>query len=447
MDFVGLIPSFGNALWTVAAFVVALSIIVAIHEFGHYIVGRWSGIHAEVFSIGFGPALLSRTDRHGTRWQLAAIPLGGYVKFLGDANAASSRPDEATLRGLSAEERRHTMHGAPLWARAATVVAGPVANFILSIAVFAGLFLWAGQATEVPTVGEVRALPGGPAGILPGDVILAVEGRPTPDVKAIAELFETLPPTPSMTYLVRRGGAELTVPGPTLYPSRASAVQPLSAAFEAGIKAGDVITAADGRPIFGFIELQQVVREAGGSPVNLEVWSPDGTTRGITLSPRVTDIPREDGGFETRYLIGLYGDGFFEQARERVSPLRALTGAVRQTWDVASTSVSMLGHMIQGAISACNLRGPITIARTSGATASQGLYEFIAFIAALSTAVGLLNLFPIPMLDGGHLLFHAWEWARGRPPSDRMLNVLMTVGLSVVIALMLFGLKNDIFCP
>jgi len=434
-------------MWTVAAFVVALSIIVAVHEYGHYIVGCWCGIQAEVFSLGFGPALWSRTDSRGTRWQVAVIPLGGYVKFLGDANAASARPDEATLQALSPQERRHTMHGAPLWARAATVFAGPLANFILSVVVFAGLFLWAGQATDVPTVGQVRALPGGAGEIRAGDVILAVNGNPTPDIEAIADLFETLPPEPRMTYLVRRDGAEITVSGPTLYPARATAVQPLSAAFEAGLKAGDVITAADGRPIYGFVELQTAVRQAEGRPVAFEVWSPDGTTRTVTLTPRVTDIPLPEGGFETRYLIGLYGDGFFEQARERVSPVRAVTAAARQSWDVASTSISMLGHMIQGAISTCNLRGPITIARTSGATASQGIYEFIAFIAALSTAVGLLNLFPIPMLDGGHLVFHAWEWARGRPPSDRMLNVLMTVGLTAVIALMLFGLTNDLLCP
>jgi regulator of sigma E protease len=139
------IPQFGNLAFTIAAFIAALSIIVAIHEYGHYIVGRWSGIHAEVFSIGFGPILLSRTDRHGTRWQIAALPFGGYVKFLGDADAASGK-DGAAIDALDMAERRRSMHGAPLWARAATVAAGPVFNFIFSILIFAAVLLEIGRA-------------------------------------------------------------------------------------------------------------------------------------------------------------------------------------------------------------------------------------------------------------------------------------------------------------
>ena len=153
-----LIPSFGGFAFTLLAFVVALSIIVAIHEYGHYIVGRWSGIHAEVFSLGFGPVLLSRVDRRGTKWQVAALPFGGYVKFLGDANAASGK-DGAAVDALDPAERRRSMHGAPLWARAATVAAGPIFNFILSILVFAGVMVFSGQASTDPVVGDIRPMP------------------------------------------------------------------------------------------------------------------------------------------------------------------------------------------------------------------------------------------------------------------------------------------------
>ena len=162
MDIFSLIPQFGGLLYTVLAFVVALSVIVAVHEYGHYIVGRWSGIHAEVFSIGFGPVLWSRIDKHGTRWQIAILPLGGYVKFLGDANAASGKDSSAMeeITEQSPEELRRTMHGAPLWARAATVAAGPIFNFVMSILVF-GLIFWSqGVSREPLTVGGAASFAG-----------------------------------------------------------------------------------------------------------------------------------------------------------------------------------------------------------------------------------------------------------------------------------------------
>ena len=171
MDFAALIPTFGNALWTALFFIVALSVIVTVHELGHYLVGRWCGIGSEVFSVGMGPAIFSRTDRHGTRWQIAAIPFGGYVKFLGDADPASGR-DAQALEHIDEVQRRATVHGAPLWARAATVAAGPVSNFILSILVFAGFMMASGVARVPVTVASVAALPAGQTdGLRPGDQI------------------------------------------------------------------------------------------------------------------------------------------------------------------------------------------------------------------------------------------------------------------------------------
>jgi regulator of sigma E protease len=447
LDFIGFLPSFGNFLWTALAFVVALSVIVAIHEYGHYIVGRWSGIHAEVFSLGFGPRLWSRMDKRGTRWQIAALPFGGYVKFLGDVNAASAGADDATMARLSPEERRHTMHGAPLWARAATVAAGPVFNFILSILVFAALFWSQGTATETPTVGQLKSLPGGAAQIESGDEILGVAGQPAKDFESLLALVDKQVSSPSVDYLIRRGGTKMTVTGPVLYPARAESVTPGSAAYDAGLKKGDVVTAADGVELNTFSDLQKAVADAAGKPLTLSVWHPDGTTSQMKLAPRVTDVPKADGGFETKYLIGLTGEFFFVPATEPTTPVEAVTGAARQTWFIAKSSLSGMANILTGAISTCNLRGPLGIAETSGAAASNGVYDFIWFIAVLSTAVGLLNLFPIPMLDGGHLVFHAWEWVTGRPPSDRILNVAMSVGLALVLGLMVFGLTNDVFCP
>jgi regulator of sigma E protease len=223
-------------------------------------------------------------------------------------------------------------------------------------------------------------------------------------------------------------------------------VAPQSAAIEAGLEEGDVIRAVNGEPINAFSQLREEVDASEGAPLDLTVWR-DGETLEITLSPRRTDLPLPDGGFETRWLIGITGGLIFDPETVRVGPAAALWSGVEQTGFIIRSSLSGLWHMITGAISSCNLQGPIGIAETSGAAASQGIDDFIWFIAVLSTAVGLLNLFPIPVLDGGHLIFHAYEAVAGRPPSDKALRVFMTVGLTLLLSLMLFALTNDIFCP
>ncbi|NKX45999.1 RIP metalloprotease RseP [Roseicyclus persicicus] len=439
------IPQFGNIAFTLVAFVAALSIIVAIHEYGHYIVGRWSGIHAEVFSVGFGPVLVSRTDRHGTRWQIAALPFGGYVKFLGDADAASGK-DGAAIDALDAGERRRSMHGAPLWARAATVAAGPVFNFILSILIFGLVLFFTGRAAEEPRVGALTPLPADMVQLEAGDLILALDGQEVTDFQSIFDIAETLPPAPTVAYTVERAGAVIETEAVFPLIPLVDSVAPQSAAIAAGLEQGDVIRAVDGAPVYAFRQLREAVAAAEGAPLTLTVWRA-GEELEVTLSPRRTDLPLPEGGFETRWLIGVTGGLSFEPLREGVGPLAALGYGVDQTMFVVQSSLSGLWHMITGAISSCNLQGPIGIAETSGAAASQGIDSFIWFVAILSTAVGLLNLFPIPVLDGGHLMFHAYEAVTGRPPSDRAMRLFMTIGLTLLLSLMLFALTNDIFCP
>lgn len=442
----GLIPTFGNLAWTAAAFVVALSIIVAIHEYGHYIVGKWSGIKAEVFSIGFGPVLTSRVAKDGTRWQIAALPFGGYVKFKGDTSAASDRPDEEVLNAMTAEERRQTMHGAPLWARAATVIAGPAFNFVLSFLLFAALLFARGVATDPITVAEVRAVPFAAEALLPGDVLKKINGETVPSTEEFGRFGEELVASPTLSYTVLRDGAERQVEGPWLYPPLAISVTPGSAAAKGGVLEGDVITTIDGMPVFDFDQLREAVGASDGNPVNLTLWR-GGETLQVTLQPERRDLPLPDGGFETRYLIGIGGGLVFDPLSEAPGIGEALSYGVSQTIFIVKSSVSGLWHMIAGKISTCNLSGPIGIAETSGQAASQGWISFLWFIAVLSTAVGFLNLFPIPVLDGGHLVFHAYEWATGRPPSDRALKYLMAGGLSIMLTLMLFAVGNDLFCP
>ncbi|WP_193140709.1 MULTISPECIES: RIP metalloprotease RseP [unclassified Meridianimarinicoccus] len=445
MELIGLIPSFGSLAYTIAAFVVALSVIVAVHEYGHYIVGRWSGIHAEVFSLGFGPVLARWTDRRGTVWQIAALPLGGYVKFLGDSDAASGK-DARALEQMHPAERRRTMHDAPLWARSATVAAGPVFNFVLSIIVFALIAMFQGQAKAPLTIAELRPMPFGAQALMPGDQIVEIHGRDVPDFSGFGTFVNNLPVAPELDYTVERDGRELTFPGPYPYPPLVTSVTPQSAAMDAGLETGDVILSVGDTRISSFEDLRSAVLISNGAPLDLEVWR-DGDAFPMTLTPREVDVPSEDGGFEQRYLIGVTGGLFFVPETETLGPITALGFGFSQVGNIVQQSLSGLYHMITGAISSCNLSGPIGIAETSGAAASQGAVSFIWFIAVLSTAVGLINLFPVPVLDGGHLVFHAWEAVTGSAPSDRALRVLMAGGLALILSLMIFAVTNDIFCP
>jgi regulator of sigma E protease len=447
LDIASLLPQFGSLAMTLAAFVVALSVIVAVHEYGHYIVGRWSGIHADVFSLGFGPVIYARHDKRGTKWQVALLPFGGFVKFRGDADAASAGVDGEAIREMTPDERRSTMSGAPLWARTATVAAGPIFNFVLAIVVFTAIGLTRGVAVEPLTVGELRPVAVAHE-VMPGDVILAIDGQTLPQMgeAGFGALTDSLPAVPLLEYLVLRDGQEVTVQGPHPMPPVITQLAPQSAAIAIDLRADDVIVAVDGDPIHAFRELREKVMAAEGAPLQLDVLR-DGQALQFTLTPRRVDEPQAGGGFETNWRIGIIGGLFFDPMTESPGLVEALANGVSSMWEIIVGSISGLYHMITGAISTCNMSGPIGIAEVSGAMASQGTVNFIYFIAVLSTAVGLLNLFPIPVLDGGHLVFYAYEAVAGKPPSDKVLRVLMGIGLTLILSLMVFALGNDIFCP
>jgi regulator of sigma E protease len=438
------VPIFGNFAFMIVAFVVALSVIVAIHEYGHYIVGRWCGIYAEVFSLGFGPVVYSRVDSRGTKWQVALLPLGGYVKFLGDANAASVGSDGE----VSEADMRRTMLGAPLWARTATVAAGPVFNFILAIAIFAGSIMYQGRSVDPLTFGELRPLPASFATELrDGDVLVAVEGVLFDDAERSVEISDLVPVQERLTYTVLRDGDEIDVEGPYYFPAAVLSVSPRSAADDAGIKVDDVITALNGEEIFAFSQVQEIVLAADGAPLEFTLWR-DGESLDKIISPRRVDLPLPEGGFETRWLVGITGTIFFEEKRDFIGPWDALKMGAEGLWNTATTSLSAMKHILFGQISTCNLSGPVGIAETSGSMAEQGAQSFIWFIGALSAAVGLINLFPIPVLDGGHLLFYAYEAVTRRKPSDRAVQVFMFVGLSLILSVMAFTILNDtLLCP
>ena len=441
---IALIDGLGGFLWTAAAFVVALSIIVAVHEYGHYIVGRWSGIKAEVFSLGFGPRLISRRDRRGTLWQVALIPLGGYVRFLGDSNAASAGSGEV----VAPDQARRSLGGAPLWARFATVSAGPVFNFILSIIVFAGMAIWQGMPVEDVQVGRLHATPPGvELKLQPGDRITALDGQPIANWADLGRVAAEVQPRETHDWTVIRDGAEITVSGPDPIPPLITGIAPRSPAASAGLQPGDVILSIDGQPVSRFDQLRSHVAAAEGKPVLLSVWREGAGVADYALAARQQDLPTATG-YEKRWLIGVTGGGtYFEPATRATGPVEAARIGVQRTWDIIASSVSGLWAMITGQIGSCNLGGAISIAETTGQAASAGGQNFIWWIAVLSAAIGFLNLLPVPVLDGGHLMFYLYEAITRRPPSSRVVDILSALGMAAVLSLMIFGLTNDIFCP
>jgi regulator of sigma E protease len=442
MDIATLGGMVGGTVWNIFFFIIALSVIVFVHEYGHYIVGRWTGIHSEVFSLGFGPVLWSRRDKRGTQWQIAAIPFGGYVKFMGDADASSVMASDTA--GLTPTERRHTMQGAPLWARSLTVAAGPVANFILSFVILVGMLLVMGIPRDEPVVGSVRAYPFEGPSLQPGDVIVAIEGRQTPDAAAFSAAVKDLPVKRVMAYTVKRGDEVLEVGGPQLDAPIVGSVAIRSAAIDAGLQEGDVILTMDGQEIGTFLQLRGIVQGSEGRALPMTIWR-DGETFDLTLTPRVRTV-EEDGLLVDRYQIGIVSSLAFEFDTRSVGLWEAISLSGQQLANIFTATFSRLWHIITGQISNCNLSGAVGMAESIGDAARIGAESLIFLMAVMSLGVGVLNLFPIPVLDGGHLVFHAYEAVVRRPPPERALRVMMTVGLTVVISVMLFALSRDFIC-
>ena len=365
----------GSVLLAVVSFLVVLTVVVFVHEFGHFWVGRLCGVGVQAFSIGFGRELFGWTDRHGTRWKISAIPLGGYVKFVGDANAASV-PDKDALGHMSQEERALSFPHKSVAKRAAIVAAGPIANFILAIAILAGLAYFNGRYVLEP---------------------------------------------------------------------RIHAVQPGSAAERAGLQPQDLVVSINGRSVESFSDLQRIVSARAGETLTIVV-DRGGRTETIQAVPDLV-VDSTPFGKQRVGRLGLQAspDG---GAVKRVfySPWGALKAGVFETWYVTERTIDVVGKLITGRESADQLSGPIGIVRVSGQVASlSGAGGLISLVALISISISLINLFPIPILDGGHLLFYAVEAARGRPLSERAQEIGFRIGFAVVLMLMLFSTWNDIF--
>ncbi len=442
MELISNLPIVGGFLSSAIGFILVLGVVVFIHEYGHYIVGRWRGIHAETFSLGFGPVLTSWKDKRGTKWQVAALPLGGYVRFLGDADG-SSRADPASLENMSQDERARSFHGASVLSRSLTVAAGPFANFILSAVIFGGMAMWSGLPTEEAVVGEITPLPGQQVEVESGDRILTVNGT---EIEAFGDLYRIandMPQAGPLDLLVKRGDRQLNVQIPYPLPPLVYNVEPLSAASNAGLRPGDLIQSAGGKDLHSFADLVTAVLGSGGETIEMQVQRGQEEVR-LSITPRMTERLQPDGTIESKVMIGVSGDALLFPETYRPAPWTALWIGAKRVVEVIDMSLTGIGHIILGNLGADNLQGPLGIAQISGESATQGIGNLISLIAVISTAIGMLNLFPIPVLDGGHLLMFGYEALSGRPPAESIMRIAMTIGLGMVLLLMVFATYNDI---
>lgn len=365
---------FGFMVGYILPYVVILSLLVFVHELGHYLAARWSGIRILAFSVGFGPELIGYTDSHGTRWKISAIPLGGYVRFYGDADA-SSRSDDTELSDLSPAERAQTLAGAKLWKRAVTVAAGPIANFLLAIVIFAVIFGTYGKPIADPVVAEVKAeSAAGEAGVMPGDLLVALDGERVETFDDIVRYISMRPEVP-VVVTVKRGGGELDL---RMVPRRVETTDRFGNKMEVGQ--------------IGIVTNQQ------------------------------------SGNFRI----------------EPLTPVQAVGEGVRQTWHIVTGTVDYIGNMISGRMNADQLGGPVRVVQASGQMASLGILALFNLAAVLSVSLGLLNLMPVPVLDGGHLVLYALEALRGKPVSAAAQEIAFRIGLAMILSLMVFATWNDI---
>lgn len=358
----------------VVPFLFVLTVVVFFHELGHFLVARWAGVKVLTFSLGFGPELAGFNDKHGTRWKLSAIPLGGYVRFFGDESEAST-PDGAKLAAMTEEERQGSFHHKKLAPRAAIVAAGPIANFILAVVIFAGLFTFYGRPNASARVDKV------------------MEG---------------------------------------------------SAAAVAGFQSGDLVTAIDGTKIGNFSDMQRIVSTEAGRQLAFTVKRGDASLT-LQATPELKEIKDNFGNVHKLGVLGITrSNAPGDVLTERVDPATAVWLGAKETWFVIDRTLSYVGGVFVGREAADQVGGPLRIAQISGQVATIGLAALIHLTAVLSVSIGLLNLFPVPLLDGGHLLFYAVEAIRGRPLSERAQEMGFRIGLGLVLMLMVFATYNDI---
>ncbi len=439
-------------------FLLALGILVVAHEFGHYAVARACGVKIVRFSVGFGRALwVRRFGADGTEWAIAIFPLGGYVKMLDEREAP-----------VAADEVHRAFNRQPVWKRMAIVTAGPLANFLLAVIFYWALYVHGVEEIRpvlgVPVAGSVAAS----AGFQEGDIIDRVDDTPVATWQEVRweVLRRSLARQPATIEVTDARGRrwsrrlDLSVLGagdldgdplqriglrlyrPSL-PAVIGTVSPSGVAERAGLRAGDRITRVDGREVVSWSDLVVAVRSAPGRTVEM-TFDRNGTAMSVRLTPEET---QESGRRIGRIGVAVRADG--ERHPEllavvRYGPLSAFGKATRQTWDTAAFSLKVLGRMVTGEVSWKNLSGPVTIADYAGQSARLGVSHYLKFLALISISLGVLNLLPIPILDGGHLMYYVAELIKGGPVSERAMEIGQQIGLGLLLMLMVFAFYNDI---
>jgi regulator of sigma E protease len=459
-------------------FLFVISLVVFVHELGHFLAGRYFGVKVETFSIGFGKELIGFTDRYGTRWKFAALPLGGYVKFWGDEGAAST-PDQDKLKQMPETDRSRSFHHKTWWQKSIISVAGPLANFILALVILTGFFLVYGSNSSSPIIGNVKAgYPAELAGLKPGDRVVSIDDQEISDFSAIVKVVSVANGRPLKFVVERAGARELVVVTPAMIskpdsfgapikdpgvgispviPGEIETVVSGSPAAAAGLKVNDIIVGANGKGIATFADIAGAVTASGGQPVKLIVarskptptkpWNREQVEVTLTPSPALASAA------SSADQQVLQVAGFSVYAKGSPEPYVHVTFGVLESVSAASDEVKFIvvktfyfiGQLLTGSADYQQLSGPIGIATVSGKVAVQfGVVALINLAAVLSVSIGLLNLFPIPMLDGGHILYYAIEAVRGRPLGERAQELGFRFGLAFVVCLLLFATWNDL---
>ncbi len=445
-------------LQTLFSFLAALTLLIFVHELGHYLVARWCGVKVLRFSIGFGRPLISwRVGADRTEWVVSAIPLGGYVRMLDEREPASLPiPEQDLPRAFSRQS---------LARRSAIVAAGPIANFLLAIALYLSLNL-IGVIEPVAVVGQPPAgSSAASAGVLEGDRIVAIDGR---ELRSWNELrlrmIDPVIERRAARLEIDRAGARQTIDvqtaalpageierdflrslGLDLAGGRVLVASVLadSAALRAGLQAGDEVLAAAGTSLMRAAQLIEVIRAHPGKPLVLDIRRGSDDLR-IEVIPEAKPSDRADEAGRSIGRIGASISHRVETVEVRYGGLEALGKATRKTWDMSVFSLRMLGKMFTGELSWRNLSGPVSIADYAGQSARVGWYAYVSFLALISISLGVLNLLPIPVLDGGHLVYYALEALRGRPLSERVVELTQKAGLAMIAAMMVLALFNDL---
>ena len=435
-------------------FILVLSVLVFVHEWGHYIVARWCGVRVETFSIGFGKELFGHTDKHGTRWKVSLIPLGGYVKMFGDTDPASSgHLDEVEeggkTREMTAAEKKEAFFAKSVWQRAAIVFAGPAINFLFAIILLFGLYSLYGQPVTPPMASAVIVdSAADKGGFQPHDEVLSINGAKVARFEDIRRIVMVALDKP-LTFEVRRGNdiVELVAtPEKQELTDRFGFTHSRGMLGIIGPSQGlsvKSITAVNGRAVEDPTTKRQALLAAMGRPHKIELKRGEETTDHLIVNPRreMNEGLKDKESLEYGALI------VSDRQEEEIlthGVVNSFKSAVVETWDITTSTLTAIGQIFTGTRSATELGGIIRIGAIAGDMAQSGLLAIVTFTALLSINLGLINLFPIPMLDGGHLVFYSLEAVKGKPVSEKVQEYAFRFGFALLIGMMLFANLNDI---